>query len=134
MAVVAFVGFGEVNTPREFITGRCAKAVLNLENQGMTVIEAPVVSDDPAEMDSRAAIEALKGKDFDALVICIAGWIPSWAVIKVIENYKHKPMVLWGLSGWREGDRFITTADQAGSTALRKPMEDMGYIFKYFTG
>ncbi len=40
-------------------------------------------------------------------------------------------MLLWGLSGWREGDRFVTTADQAGSTALRLPMKELGFNFKY---
>jgi L-fucose isomerase-like protein len=40
-------------------------------------------------------------------------------------------MLLWGLTGWVETDRFITTADQAGTTALRKPMQDLGYTFKY---
>ncbi len=40
-------------------------------------------------------------------------------------------MVLLGLTGWDEADRFVTTADQAGTTALRKPMADMGYTFKY---
>lgn len=40
-------------------------------------------------------------------------------------------MILWGLSGWQDGDKFVTTADQAGTTALRKPMADMGFIFKY---
>ena len=65
------------------------------------------------------------------MIICVAGWIPSWAVVRVIEPFKHKPMILWGLSGWQEGDRFVTTADQAGTTALRQPMADMGYTFKY---
>jgi len=27
-----------------------------------------------------------------------------------------------GLTGWQEGDRFVTTADQAGTTALRQPL------------
>jgi L-arabinose isomerase len=38
---------------------------------------------------------------------------------------------LWGLTGWQEGDRFVTAAAQAGTTALRKTMADMGYRFKY---
>jgi len=69
--------------------------------------------------------------DFDFLIVCVAGWIPSWAILRVIEPFKHKPMLLWGLTGYREGDRFITTADQAGTTALRKPMRDMNFRFKY---
>ena len=125
------VGFGEVNTPRQFINGRCEAAVKLLENEGMEVFVTPPVSDDPAGNEAARAKSDLAKHDFDLLIICIAGWIPSWAVFSVIEKFKHKPMILWGLSGWQEGDRFVTTADQAGTTALRKPMADMGYTFKY---
>lgn len=126
-----FVGFGEVNTPKEFIIGRCAEAAKLLEKSGMELFVTAPVCDDPEGVESARAARELSGKDFDLLVICIAGWIPSWAVFSVIEPFKHKPMILWGLTGWQEGDRFVTTADQAGTTALRKPMEDMGYKFKY---
>ena len=40
-------------------------------------------------------------------------------------------MVLWGLCGWMEGDRLVTTADQAGTSALRKTFFDLGYRFTY---
>ena len=65
------------------------------------------------------------------MVVCIAGWIPTHAVVKVTEHFRHKPMVLWGLCGWMEGDRLVTTADQAGTTAIRKTFYDLGYTFKY---
>ena len=126
-----FVGFGEVNTPREFIDGRCAAAARELEAQGLELIQTAPVSDDPAGAQAARAVAELARAEFDLLVICVAGWIPTWAVIAVIEPFKHKPMVLWGLSGWQDGDRFVTTADQAGTTALRKPLVDMGYTFKY---
>lgn len=127
-----FVGFGEVNTPREFIHARCAEAAAALTRRGVDLVEATPVSDDPAgEQAARAVRELQAGGDFDLLIVCIAGWIPSWAVFSVIEPFRHKPMILWGLSGWKEGDRYVTTADQAGTTALRKPMADMGYQFKY---
>ena len=126
-----FVGFGEVNTPKEFIVNRCNAATKMLENEGLELfITAPVCDDPDGKESARARIELAKN-DFDLLIICVAGWIPSWAVFDVIEPFKHKPMILWGLSGWQDGDRFVTTADQAGTTALRKPMEDMGYNFKY---
>jgi L-fucose isomerase-like protein len=126
-----FVGFGEVNTPKEFIINRCAKAAKMLESEGLDMFITVPVCDDPQGIEAARAITELAKNDFDLLIICVAGWIPSWAVLSVIEPFKHKPMVLWGLSGWQDGDRFITTADQAGTTALRKPMEDMGYKFKY---
>ena len=126
-----FVGFGEVNTPREFIDNRCQSAMEELQKRGVEIFATAPVSDDPAGEQAARAVKELSQYDFDALVICIAGWIPTWAVIKVIEPFKHKPMVLWGLSGWRENGHFVTTADQAGTTALRAPMQEMGYNFKY---
>jgi len=128
----AFVGFGEVNTPREFIDQRCINAARLLEQQDIELIKVAPVSDDPEGKHALRAVREIKaGGDFDLLVVCIAGWIPSWAVFSVIEPFKHKPMVLWGLTGWQNGDRFVTTADQAGTTALRAPMVAMGYNFKY---
>ena len=126
-----FVGFGEINTPKEFIVRRCAAAAKLLEKEGVELFITAPVCDDPQGKEALRAATELAGNDFDLLIICVAGWIPSWAVFSVIEPFKHKPMILWGLSGWQEGDRFVTTADQAGTTALRKPMEDMGYNFKY---
>ena len=126
-----FVGFGEVNTPREFIDGRCRTAADELKKRGVELIETAPVSDDPEGKQAQRAVDELSKGDFDSLVVCIAGWIPTWAVIKVIEPFKHKPILLWGLSGWRANGHFVTTADQAGTTALRAPMQEMGYNFKY---
>jgi L-fucose isomerase-like protein len=130
-ARVGFVGFGEVNTPKELIVNRCAAAARMLEQEGLELFLTAPVCDDPQGNEAARARTELAKTDFDLLIVCVAGWIPSWAVFRVIEPFKHKPMVLWGLSGWQDGDRFVTTADQAGTTALRKPMEDMGYKFRY---
>ncbi len=126
-----FVGFGEVNTPREFIVGRCAKAADELRKRGVELVETSPVSDDPEGKNAERAIRELAAGNFDALVLCVAGWIPSWAVVKVVEPFRHKPILLWGLSGWRENGHFVTTADQAGTTALRAPLSEMGCRIKY---
>ncbi|MDD3927250.1 MAG: hypothetical protein PHT33_11400, partial [bacterium] len=89
------------------------------------------VSDDPVGREVERARLDLAGQEFDLLIICIAGWIPSHTVMRLIDDWSHKPMLLWGLRGWRDGDRFVTTADQAGTTALRRTMQDMGFRFKY---
>jgi len=102
-----------------------------LEQAGLELSVTAPVSDDPQGNEAARARTELAKTDFDLLVLCVAGWIPTWAVFSVIDPFKHKPMVLWGLTGWQDGDRFVTTADQAGTTALRKPLEDMGYKFKY---
>ena len=132
MAKVAFVGFGEVNTPIDIIIRKCEKAAAELEAQGLDLIKVYPITDDYEEKDVKKAVSALAGQDFDCLVVCIAGWIPTHAVVKVTEHFRHKPMVLWGLCGWIEDDgRLVTTADQAGTTAIRKTFYDLGYTFKY---
>jgi len=127
----AFVGFGEVNTPRDIVERLCDGARQRLERQNIELTASALVSDAPAGREAARACAALDGKPFDLLILCLAGWIPSHAVMAVADRYRHKPMLLWGLSGWQEGDHFVTAAAQAGTTALRKPMADMGYRFKY---
>lgn len=131
MSKIAFIGFGEVNTPSDIIVRKCAAAEKALQDEGLDLISVYPVTDDYEERDIKKTLSSLQGKDFDLLVLCVAGWIPTHAVIKVAEAYRHKPMVLWGLCGWMEGERLVTTADQAGTSALRKTMADLGYRFRY---
>ncbi len=132
MTRIAFAGFGEVNTPIDIIINKCKAASESLKADGVEVLSHYPIRDDYEEKDVNAAIDFFKGKEFDALVLCIAGWIPTHAVIKVAEQFRGVPMVLWGLCGWIESDgRLVTTADQAGTSALRKTMKDLGYTFKY---
>jgi L-fucose isomerase-like protein len=126
-----FVGFGEVNTPKDIVVRLCSEARRRLEKHGLKLVCTDPVSDDPAGLDVERALVDLGAQDFDLLVVCLAGWIPSHAVISVIDRFRHKPMLLWGLTGWTEGGRLVTTAAQAGTTALRKTMADLGYRFKY---
>ncbi len=131
MVKAAFVGFGEVNTPVDIIVRKCEAAEASLKKEGMDLISVYPISDDYEEKDIKKAVAALENQSFDVLVLCIAGWIPTHAVVKVTEHFRNKPMVLWGLCGWVEGDRLVTTADQAGTSALRKTFFDLGYDFTY---
>lgn len=128
---IAFAGFGEVNTPIEVIERKCKTACDSLNVCGATVFSYYPIIDDMQEKHINAAVEYFSDKDFDVLVLCVAGWIPTHAILKVADKFKNKPMVLWGLCGWVEGDSLVTTADQAGTSAVRKTLEDLGYKFKY---
>ncbi|MBE6604468.1 MAG: hypothetical protein E7639_02030 [Ruminococcaceae bacterium] len=131
MAKIAFIGFGEVNTPVDVIVRKCEAAANALRAEGLDLVTVYPIADDYEEVQVNAAVAALDKERFDALVVCVAGWIPTHAVVKVTEHYRHLPMVLWGLCGWYEGDRLVTTADQAGTTGLRATFEQLGYTFKY---
>jgi L-fucose isomerase-like protein len=126
-----FVGFGEVNSPPALIARKCTEAQAALETLGMEVFATAPVSDDPHGTHEGRARRELHTQEFDLLVACIAGWIPSHSVIDVISDFRTKPIALWGLTGSLENDRLVTTADQAGTSALRDPMEALGFKFKY---
>lgn len=132
MGRTVFLGFGEVNTPIDIIINKCKKAEQDLIAAGLDLISVYPITDDYEEKDIQKALKTLSGKEFDSIVVCIAGWIPTHAVVKICEQYRHKPMVLWGLCGWIESDgRLVTTADQAGTSGLRKTFADLGYTFKF---
>ena len=128
---VGFVCFGEINTPFERLQLKHDEALKALSEKVEGLIDAGVVIDDPEYKYADSALEKLAGRDFYCLVVAVAGWVPTHAVIKVLDHYRHLPMVLWGLAGWYENGRLITTADQAGTTAIRPAMEAMHYTFKY---
>ncbi len=131
MSKIGFIGFGEVNTPVDVIIRKCKAADEALLAEGLDLVSVYPVADDYEEKQVNDAVARLAEGSFDALVVCVAGWIPTHAVVKVTEHYRHLPMVLWGLCGWYEGDRLVTTADQAGTTGLRATFEGLGYKFKY---
>jgi len=127
----AFVGFGEVNSPQQLIAAKCLKALAEVESLGIQTVTTKHVTDDPDGMDVKRAIHDLQQSAFDLLILCIAGWIPSHAVIAITDQFKRTPMILWGLAGDLENGRVVTAAPQAGTTALRKVFADLGYRFTY---
>ncbi len=126
-----FVGFGEINSPKKLIDDKCLEALNEVKALGIEVVTTATVTDDVAGNDVRRALEDLRKEDFDFLIICLAGWIPSHAVISITSAFKNKPMLLWGLAGDMTNGHTVTAAAQAGTTALRKVFEDLGYKFKY---
>jgi L-fucose isomerase-like protein len=132
VAKAGLVCFGEVNTPKAVIARKAAEARRLLESGGIELVTTDPVSDDAAGADVARAVRDLGREGFDFLILCVAGWIPSHAVVSVLTPFRHLPLLLWGLTGWAEKGKLVTTADQAGTSALRKPMEDMGLRFRYF--
>ena len=131
MIKVGFVCFGEVNTPFERLQLKHDDALAALQSLDYELTDAGVVIDDTEYKTADTAIEILKKSEFECLIVCVAGWVPTHAVIRVTDVFRHIPMILWGLCGWYENGHLVTTADQAGTTAIRPAMEAMGYTFKY---
>jgi len=127
----AFLSFGEVNTPKEIITRKSQQAIDLLRGSGLELIITAPVTDDAAGKDALRAISELSGAQVDLVIVCFAGWIPTHPVIQILSEFRHLPVLLWGLSGWTESGHLVTTADQAGTTAVRQTLEDLDFNFKY---
>lgn len=130
---IGFVCFGEINTPFERLEIKHHHAIETLSELELDILDAGIVIDDTEYKTADAAIQKLHGYDMDCLIVCVAGWVPTHAVIHVTDVFRTTPMVLWGMCGWYENDHIVTTADQAGTTALRPAFEAMDYRFKYIT-
>ncbi len=89
MSKIGFVGFGGVNTPTEVIVRKCKAAEEALRAEGLDLVSVYPVADDSEELQVSDAVARLGRETFDALVICVAGWIPTHAVVKVTE---HSPL------------------------------------------
>ena len=72
MIKAGFVGFGEVNTPKEIIVKKCAAAHDLLHTQGIDTVSVYPVTDDYEERDIAHALDVLGSEDFDCLVLCVA--------------------------------------------------------------
>ena len=128
---IGFVCFGEVNTPIERLEMKHDEGLEVIKSLNYDVVDGGLVIDDTEYKTADSAVAKLKGEDMSAIVICVAGWIPTHAVIRVTDHFRHLPLLLWGLCGWKENGRIITTAEQAGTTAIRPAFEALGYNFKY---
>jgi L-fucose isomerase-like protein len=131
MKEIGFVCFGEVNTPYERLVLLHDGALETLKTLGGNLLDAGLVIDDVKYETADAALGKLKARELDCLIVCVAGWVPTHAVIRVTDAFRHLPVLLWGLCGWKENGKIVTTAAQAGTTAIRPALEAMHYRFKY---
>lgn len=76
---VAFICFGEINTPYERLQRKHDDALTALSALDMEIIDAGIVIDDPEYKTADAAIERLHGGDFSSVIVCLAGWVPTAA-------------------------------------------------------
>lgn len=128
---VGFVCFGEINTPYDKLQIKHDEAIASITELNYDILDAGIVIDDFEYKTADSAVAKLKHFEMDCLIVCVAGWIPTHAVIRVTDAFRHIPILLWGLSGWFENGHMVTAAPQAGTTAVRPALEALGYTFKY---
>jgi L-fucose isomerase-like protein len=77
------------------------------------------------------AIGELKKGEWDFLIANIINWIEVRGVTRVLLSFRDRPVLLYSFGGFTEGDTLISPAAGAGTTAIRYPLEQWGFRFKY---
>lgn len=68
-------------TFKAFVGGAPFNVAVNAKQAGAEVFPFYPIRDDYEETYINNAVEYFKGKDFDAMVLCVAGWIPTHAML-----------------------------------------------------
>lgn len=124
-----YVSFGTMYYEPANLAKISAKAEKQLEGAGIELTKTSPVYGESTEPER--AIRELKTKDWDFLIANVINWIDIRGVTRVLMAFRDKPMVLYSFGGFTEGDTLISPAAGAGSTALRYPLEQWGFTFKY---
>ena len=125
-----YVSFGTMFYEPAKLKMISARAEKQLEEAGIDLVITDPVFGEGKEADR--AIRELRTCDWDFLIANVINWVDMRGVTRVLMEFRDRPMVLYSFGGFTEGDTLISPAAGAGTTAIRYPMEQWGFKFKYF--
>jgi L-fucose isomerase len=125
-----YVSFGTMFYEPKRLKEISARAEKQLTNAGIELLRTDPVFGEGKEPER--AIKELKQGEWDFLIANIINWIEVRGVTRVLLEFRDKPVVLYSFGGFTEGDTLISPAAGAGTTAIRYPLEQWGFKFKYF--
>lgn len=124
-----YVSFGTQYYKPESLAMITARAEKQLTAAGIELVRTDPVFGEGAEPER--AIRELKNGEWDFLIANVVNWIEVRGVMRVLLAFRDKPIILYSFGGFTEGDTLICPAAGAGCTAIRFPMERMGFRFTY---
>jgi L-fucose isomerase-like protein len=131
-----YVAFGTMFYQPRNLAMISMRAEKQLEEAGLALVKTDPVYGESTEPER--AIQELKSQEWDFLIINIVNWIDTRGVFRVLQEFKHEPMILYSFGGFTDHDgefgekgTLISPAAGAGSTSLRFPMEQWGMKFRY---
>ena len=127
---IGFVGFAFEGYPHDLMLKRIIDA-----KEALISSDFSVVSYDKSVLFSKdvsPAIEALKEKEFDCLVICVSSWNETPNMVAVIKEFSNVPLLVWGLGGYTENKKILQApASGAATGALIPALKQMDIKFKW---
>lgn len=105
------------------------RAERQLSDGGLRLVRTDPVFGEGEEAER--AIRELRSADWDLLVANVINWVDARSATRVLLAFRDRPVVLYSLGGFTEGETLVSPAAGAGSTALRYPLERWRFKFKY---
>jgi len=124
-----YVSFGTQYYKPENLKAISARAESQLEAAGIQLARTDPVTGEGKEPER--AIAELKSRDWDFLIANIVNWIEVRGVSRVLMEFRDRPILLYSMGGFTEGDTLICPAAGAGLAAIRYPLERWGFRFKH---
>jgi L-fucose isomerase-like protein len=124
-----YVSFGTQYYQPENLARITSRAESQLRAAGITLVRTDPVFGEGA--GPQRAIRDLRAGEWDFLIANVLNWIEVRGVMRVLLEFRDRPIVLYGFGGFTEGDTLVCPAAGAGCTTLRFPMERMGFRFVY---
>jgi L-fucose isomerase len=124
-----YVSFGTQYYKPENLKMLSERAEKQLRAAGIELARTDPVTGEGREPER--AIAELKSREWDFLIANIVNWIEVRGVMRVLLEFRGKPLLLYSLGGFTEGGTLICPAAGAGVTAIRYPLERMGFRFKH---
>ncbi len=123
-----FIGFACSSYPREIVGPMTEKALASVQALGVECVAAGMCSTF-AEAD--AAVRLLQKNEFDFIIACLPSWIETPVILRVLMEFRHKPVLVWGLGGYTQNGSLVSPAAPAGTSALRDVLDRFGFRFKH---
>jgi L-fucose isomerase len=124
-----YVSFGTQYYQPENLKMITVRAEKQLRAAGIELARTDPVTGEGREPER--AIAELAGQEWDFLIANIVNWIEVRGVMRVLMAFRDRPVLLYSLGGFTEGNTLICPAAGAGVTAVRYPMERLGFRFKH---
>ena len=103
----AFCRFACASYSKEILTERSDEALNAIKKLGLDVIDAGYCS---TFDDSDKALTKLRSDNFDFFIACIPSWIETPVVMRVLMEYREKPVLVWGLGGYTQNGSLVSPA------------------------
>lgn len=123
-----FISFACASYPREVVGPMAERAKEAVRGQGLDFVDAGLCS---TFEEADAAIRILKTQPFDYVIACVPSWIETPVVMRVLMEFRHLPVLVWGLGGFTRDGSLVSPAAPAGTSALRDVLDRFGFRFKH---